>query len=272
MSGRIRLFVSDIDGTLVRPDKSLGPPVEEACRRLRAAGVRLALISARPVSGMLELVRRTGADALCGAFNGGTLFEPGPEGGGRVVSARHLAPNAARRALELLDAPGMSPWLFADGRWYALDGHGPHTASERITAAQEPVVVPRFDGDLLARVDKLVGVGEDRDALAALERRTADALGADAAVARSQPYYLDVTAPEADKGRGVAAIAEAACVPLSETAVIGDGRNDMKMFAVAGRSFAMGQASDEVRAAATETTGSAAEDGVAQAVDRLLQA
>lgn len=266
MSGRIRLLVSDIDGTLVRPDKSLGPPVEDACRRLRAAGVHLALVSARPVSGMLELVRRTGADALCGAFNGGALFHPD----GRVVSAHRLAPNVARRALDLLREGGAQPWLFADGRWYALDGHGPHTASERITAAQEPVVVDRFDGDLLARVDKLVGVSDDAPALAALERRAAETLGAAAAVARSQSYYLDVTAPEADKGRAVRAVAEAAGVDLREVAVIGDGRNDTKMFAVAGRSFAVANAADEVRTAATETVASNADDGVAQAIGRLL--
>jgi hydroxymethylpyrimidine pyrophosphatase-like HAD family hydrolase len=52
--------------------------------------------------------------------------------------------------------------------------------------------------------------------------------------------------------------------------VIGDQRNDLPMFARAGMSIAMGQAPDEVRAAATQVTGSSADDGVAQAIDRIL--
>ena len=265
MTGRIRLLVSDIDGTLVRKDKSLGPPVEAACRRLREAGVRLALISARPISGMLELVARTGADTLCGAFNGGTLFQPG----GEVVAARRLSPEAARRVLEALDRPFVTPWLFADGRWYATTTQGAHVPSERITAAQEPVIVASFDA-LLDRVDKIVGVSDELERLAALEAEAAEALGHDATVARSQAYYLDVTAPEADKGRGVRAIAEAAGVPLREVAVIGDGHNDVAMFRVAGFSIAVCNASDTVRAAAQATAPSNAEDGVATVIDELI--
>lgn len=265
MSAPIRLLISDIDGTLVRKDKSLGAPVEAACARLRAAGVRLALISARPVSGMRELIARTGADALCGAFNGGTLFRPG----GEAVAAHRLSPDAAARALKALDRPEVSPWVFADGRWYATTTEGAHVPSERITAAQEPVIVAGFDA-LLDRVDKIVGVSDALEALAALEEEVASALGRDATVARSQAYYLDVTAPEADKGRGVRAIAEAADIPLKSVAVIGDGHNDVAMFRVAGFSVAMCNASDTVRAAAQATAPSNADDGVAIAIDELI--
>ena len=266
MSAPIRLLVSDIDGTLVRKDKSLGPPVEAAFRRLREAGVHVGLVSARPYSGMRELVKRTGADVLCGAFNGGTLFQPAD---GRIVTAHRLKTEAARRALELFDQPWVTPWVFADGKWFATTTEAAHVPSERITAAQEPVVVDRFD-DLLDRVDKIVAVSDDNDRLAALERETARALGRDATVARSQTYYLDVTAPEADKGRGVRAIAEAAGVPLSQTAVIGDGGNDIAMFKVAGVSIAMGNGSDSVRAAAMHTAPPNVEDGVAVAIEELI--
>ena len=98
----------------------------------------------------------------------------------------------------------------------------------------------------------------------------ADALGTQATVGRSQVYYLDVTAPRANKGDGVAALAHAAGVPLPQVAVFGDQRNDLPMFVRAGLSVAMAQGPEEVRAAATHVSTSNDEDGVAVAIDRFI--
>ena len=265
MSGPIQLFISDIDGTLIRPDKSLSQPVIDAAHRLQAAGVKLTLVSARPISGMIEIARRLGVTGPIGAYNGGTIAQAD----GTVISAERLSLEAATQAMRLLDQPGVTLWAFADGLWHTTDTTNPHTNSERITAAQEPTVVSDLT-PLLDRIDKLVAVSDDEPRLAALEASTAQALGDRAAVARSQTYYLDITAPAANKGAGVTKLAKALGVPLAQTAVIGDGRNDMRMFAVAGLSVAVANASAEVRAAASATTCSNAEDGVAHAIDTLI--
>ena len=123
---------------------------------------------------------------------------------------------------------------------------------------------------LLERVDKIVAVSDEAQKLEALEASTAQALGDAATVARSQTYYLDVTAPSANKGRGVAILAEALDTPLSATAVIGDGQNDVAMFKVAGLSVAMGNGSDAVRAAADHVTRTNLDDGVAHAIDAFI--
>ena len=265
MSAPIRLFVSDVDGTLVRQDKRVGEPVRAAAERLRAAGVTFSLISARPLSGVLPLARELGIDAPVGAFNGGIIARPD----GTILSAERLAPEAARRALACLDQPWTTVWVFADNRWHTRSTDNPHTASERITAAQEPVIVDDFT-PLLDRVDKMVGVSDEEPRLAALERETADALGDQASVARSQPYYLDVTAPKANKGHGVRAIAEALGVGLDQVAVIGDGHNDVAMFKVAALAIAVGNASDAVKAAAGHVAAPNTQDGVADAADRFV--
>jgi len=95
-------------------------------------------------------------------------------------------------------------------------------------------------------------------------------LGEAATVVRSQPYYLDVTAPHGNKGDGVTALAQAYGVSLDEVAVMGDQNNDLAMFKVAAFSVAMGQAPDNVRAAASVTAASNEDDGVADAIDRLI--
>ena len=131
------------------------------------------------------------------------------------------------------------------------------------------MIVEEF-GDLLDRADKLVGVSEDRDLLAEVDGQVKTALDGRATVARSQPYYLDITAPKGNKGDGVAALAAAMGVDLASVAVLGDQRNDLPMFARAGVSIAMGQGPQEVRAAATYVSRSNDEDGVAHAIDEII--
>lgn len=261
----LRLFLSDVDGTLVRPDKSLGEPVVAAVQRLIAAGVPVSIISARPPSGLLWIAERLGLTTPIGAFNGGTIVQPD----GTVLSATHLDAQVAARTLDQVARPDVIRWVFAKGQWHTdrLDDH--YTPRERVTSAQDPVVCSDF-GPLLDAVDKIVAVSSDHAMLAALEQDVARALGEDAEVARSQPYYLDVTAPTANKGDGIAALAATLGVALADVAVIGDQYNDLPMFRRAGLSIAMGQAPEDVRKAAMQVTGASDADGVAQAIETIL--
>ena len=260
----IQLFVSDVDGTLVRPDKSLAQATIDAFARLRAAGVLATLISARPPSGMLRLAKALDLQGPLGAFNGGTLIDAN----GVVLNAQHLAPDVVAAALVRLDAAGVDVWLFAHGLWYSRNADGVHTDHERLATDIEPTLIADFSG--LDHVDKIVGVSDDHAALERLEAEVITAVAPGATVARSQPYYLDITAPAANKGDGIVAIARAAKAPLSRVAAIGDMPNDLPMFARAGLSIAMGQAPAAVQAAARFVTASNQHDGVALAIDRYI--
>ncbi len=260
----IKLVVSDVDGTLVRSDKTLSQATVFAFGRLRAAGVQATLISARPPSGMLALAQALDIDGPLGAFNGGTIFRRD----GSIESARHLAPATVATALHLLEQAGVDIWLFAHGLWYSRAIDNPRVPHERLAADIEPTLVENFTS--LDQVDKVVGVSEDFEALKTLEGLMRVAIGDGATIARSQSYFLDITAPTANKGDGISAITDAAGLSLSQVAAIGDMANDLPMFARAGLAIAMGQAPDKVRAAARFVTASNDDDGVALAIDRYI--
>ena len=94
--------------------------------------------------------------------------------------------------------------------------------------------------------------------------------GNTASAARSQPYYLDVTHPDANKGHVVIALSEALSIPPSQIATIGDMRNDVLMFQKSGVSIAMGNASPEVQRQAQFVTTSNEEEGFANAMETFI--
>jgi len=262
---QVRLLVSDIDGTLVLPDKSLTPAALAAGKKLDAAGVGLTLVSSRPARGMKGLVKALDLKIPFAAFNGGSIVSPD----GKLISAKRLSPEAAGKAIDLLKSRGVMVWLFADDNWYLTDTSSPYVQRERHTVSFDPTVVANFDS-LIDRVDKLVGVTDQPKLLADVEAEAQGLLKGLANARRSQTYYLDITNPDADKGHAVHGLCEQLGIPTTETAVIGDQANDMAMFAVAGLSVAMGQGTDEVKAAADFVTAANTEDGFAKAVDDFI--
>jgi hydroxymethylpyrimidine pyrophosphatase-like HAD family hydrolase len=121
-------------------------------------------------------------------------------------------------------------------------------------------------------VAKLVGVSDDLDLIASVTAATHDEFGDHVSAARSQPYYLDVTHPRANKGEVVKFLCARYGIPEEQIATIGDQSNDVLMFARSGLSIAMGQSDLEVQRAARRVTRSNTEDGFAEAVDRFILA
>jgi Cof subfamily protein (haloacid dehalogenase superfamily) len=261
----IKLVVSDVDGTLVRKDKSLSPQVIAAVHRLRAAGIPFTLISARPVSGVMPLIAPLGIDIPVAAVNGGIIFRPD----GSVMAEHRVDPEAVAGIFALAQGLAVDRWIFADNRWYASSEQGGHVTSERVSSNQSPVLRHDFS-DLYDRADKVTFVSDDPPLLKGLAEKAVAAFGARATIGQSQTYYLDVTDTAANKGDGVAELARVLGIDLADVAVMGDMDNDVAMFRRAGLSVAMGQAPDAVKAEADYVSSTNQEDGVAHAIDTFI--
>lgn len=261
----ISLVVTDVDGTLVTGDKRLTQRTIRAVAALHARGIAFTVASSRPPIGLRPLVEALGLTLPMGAFNGSTLVRPDLT----LIDETLIPEPAARTAAARFAAEGIDLWVFAEGAWLVTDPAGPYTDLERRTLQAEPRIVDDL-APHLAHAAKLVGVSRDHARLAALEPRLADEIGDGAAVHRSQAYYLDVTPPHVDKGHFVARIAGELGIPLDQVAVLGDMANDTAMFSRAGLSIAMGNASDAVKRAATQVTGTNEAEGFAEAIERFV--
>ena len=261
----IRLVVADVDGTLVTPDKVLTPRAAAAVQAVMASGIAFTITSGRPPRGMKLLIDALRLVDPIAAFNGGLLVKPDLS----VIHENLLPREAVQSTIDIVTQHKLDVWVYSDKDWFVTARHGPHVDHEEWTVKFPPIVVPNFAG-VLDRVAKIVGVSDDYDAVARCESDVRQECGEHVSAARSQPYYLDVTHPKANKGDVISVLSELLHVPTANIATIGDMPSDVYMFQRSGMSIAMGNASSEVQKAARFVTGSNTEEGFALAMERFV--
>jgi Cof subfamily protein (haloacid dehalogenase superfamily) len=264
-SPKISLMLSDVDGTLVTDDKVVTPRARAAIAELRAAHIGFTITSARPPRGMKILIDDLKIDTIVAGFNGGVFVKPDLT----VIQARFLPRAVAALALEIIAQHELAAWIYTDTEWFVPDPNGAHVAREAFTINFEAKVSRDF-GALKSRAAKIVGVSDDLQAVAQCEAVLQSELHGQVSAERSQPYYLDVTHPEANKGGVVEFLSRYLDIAPAEIATIGDMPSDVRMFEKSGLSIAMGNASAEVQAQANFVTLSNEEDGFACAMDKFV--
>jgi Cof subfamily protein (haloacid dehalogenase superfamily) len=262
---KISLVISDVDGTLVTSDKVLTERSREAVARLDAQGIAFTIASSRPAFGLRMLSEQLRLQLPMGAYNGGALVAPDLT----IIEQRLVTPEVARKALTVFQSFGIDVWIFTADSWLARDPCGAYVEKEKRSIQALPKIVAHLD-DHLDGVAKIVGVSADSERLTHCEAEVRRTIMDGASIARSQPYYLDITPAGTNKGVIVDALIQRLGIPSAEIASIGDMDNDISMFAKSGFRIAMGNASPDVMKAADAVTRSNNEDGFADAIERLI--
>jgi len=262
---KISLVLADVDGTLVNEEKVLTTRAQRAVKALNKAGIRFAITSGRPPLGMAMLFDALELDTPIAGFNGGLFVARDL----RILTEKTVPADVARQAIELIRAHGLDAWVYSGNDWLITTPGAPHVAREAWTVKFEPKVVTSFE-DSLQRVAKIVGVSDDHERVQRCEADAQAAFGDRATANRSQPYYLDVTNKDANKGAVAEYLSRHLDVPAAEIATIGDQPNDVLMFKRSGFSIAMGNASDEVKRQASAITDAHNDEGFAKAMERFV--
>jgi Cof subfamily protein (haloacid dehalogenase superfamily) len=261
----VRLLIADVDGTLVDQRKQLTQRSIDVVKKLSDAGILFTVTSGRPPRGMLMLVQPLGIKIPIAGFNGGAFVNPDMS----PLERHEIDRAASKPVFDTVLAHNLDAWVYCDQGWYLRDPKAPHVDREQQTVQFPPTVVTSLIPEL-DRAVKIVGVSDD---LAAVERAETDIrrdFGKVVSAGRSQPYYLDVTHPDANKGFVVRRLSEMLKIPIEQIATIGDMPTDVLMFNVSGVSIAMGNASPQVKAQAKFVTAGNDAEGFALAVEKFI--
>jgi Cof subfamily protein (haloacid dehalogenase superfamily) len=265
VSNAIRLVLSDVDGTLVTPDKELTPEAIAAVNQLREAGILFAVTSGRPPKGLTMLIEPLDLTTPLGGFNGGLMTDRNLD----ILQELIVQDDIVHPIIDVLESHGLSVWVYQGTDWFVLDMDGPHVAHESDVCQFRPSQLESFDG-IHGDVIKVVGVSDDPGVVASATAELNEKFSAQVSATSSQTYYIDVTHHDANKGKVVAFLAEKYGLDRSEIATIGDMANDVLMFEKSGLSIAMGNASDDVKAAASFSTESNHDNGFALAMKKYI--
>lgn len=263
---RIRLLIADIDGTLINKQKLLTQRSIQAVDRLQDAGIIFGVTTGRPPAGVKMFIDSLPHLRFIAGFNGGVIVNREF----RVFKENLMDSVTAREVVQLILEDQLDAWLYTDKDWFVRDPNAYRVDRESQTVQFGPKVTQTFEGLYEKGVAKIVGASQDYDAVARCEKNVQTTFAARASAARSQPFYLDVSHPNANKGEVVMAASDYFNIPTQEIATIGDMPNDVTMFKKSGLSIAMGNAHVKVQQAATVVTSSNDEEGFAEAVNNFV--
>jgi Cof subfamily protein (haloacid dehalogenase superfamily) len=270
---RPRLIATDLDGTLLRDDKSVSPRTVAALAAAEKAGIEVFFVTGRPARWMDVVSAHVHGHGLAICGNGAAVVDlHGGPGKHRFVKVRELPRENALDAVRLLReaAPGT---VYAVEQTYGFHQEPAYPKlhmevpddllpAEEILApggrtAAEPVL------KILAYHPEL-----DPDAFLTLARL---ALGDRVNVTRSSPSaLLEISGPDVSKASTLALCCAERGISHEEVVAFGDMPNDVEMLTWAGRSYAMGNAHPDVVAVASGRTVANNDDGVAVVIERML--
>ena len=270
-----RLLALDIDGTVLRSDKSVSPRTRAALDAARAAGTHLVLVTGRRYPAARRVADLIGGRLDLVLHNGALIFE-----NGEVLRRRPLPRPVAGAAVRLGREMGADPVVHCGHGGEGLllvEGVEPsNTLLVYYLDKSHPdvVTVPDLEAALAGQEDPLqVMFGGGIPDMAALLPHLARGLGATARIDRTvYPEIgvgiLDVLEPSVGKGEAVCFLQERWGVSAAETMAVGDNWNDHEMLDRAGLGLVMGNADPELRAMGLPVIETNDEDGVAIAVER----
>jgi hydroxymethylpyrimidine pyrophosphatase-like HAD family hydrolase len=261
------LIALDIDGTLIDWDERLSDRVREAVTAVAQAGHHVVIATGRSLHGTLPILDRLGLTegwAVCSNGSVTLRLDPMLDSGYEIADTVTFDPGPALKLLREHLPTAV----------YLVEG--PDAAGTRLVTAPFP------DGELTGPVrvvsfDELVAGPTTRVVVRSVDHSPQDFVdvvrdsglhGVNYAVGWTA--WLDLAPDGVSKASALEVVRGRLGLPASATLAVGDGRNDLEMFAWAARSVAMGQATDDVRAAATQVTAAVEEDGAALVLEALL--
>ena len=263
-----KLIALDVDGTLVDHEGHMSDEVRTAASAVVDAGHEVVIATGRSLGATLPIIEKIGltrGHAVCS--NGGVTlridvdeFEDGYEVVNRVVFDPRPALVALRKCLP-------------SAKFALEDDEGRFLSTERFQDASFGAEAESVDFQRMLRARAVRVVVFSTDSTAEEFGEAVESIGLHGVTySVGWTAWLDIAAAGVTKASALELVRRRLDVDPSETVAIGDGRNDIEMLSWAARGVAMGQAPEEVLAAASEVTASVYDDGAAKILRSLTRA
>jgi Cof subfamily protein (haloacid dehalogenase superfamily) len=281
----MKLIALDMDGTTLNSNKEISEENIKAIKKAQQEGHIVMILSGRPFVLVNKQISKHGLDLPIGGNNGTELYV-----GGRLLERTSLTLSQSLKiALELEEESvpykiGTNKGTFVHKDWFERfddvlasgrvpDEYFEHKDYKMFTASPKVYGQGFFNNyeeviNEESAVQKFLALTLDPKQKQRLHRKI-EAIS-ETCVTSSSPFNLEIMQINGNKGNGLKIMARHLNIPLEDTIVIGDEKNDLPMFRVAGLSIAMGNADEDVKKHTDLVTLTNDEHGVAYAIEKYV--
>ena len=269
---KYKLLVLDVDGTLLNNAREISNRTLAALLKVQQMGVRIVLASGRPTYGLMPLAKTLELGNYGGfilSYNGCQIIKAQ---NGEILFERRINPEMLPYLEKKARKNNFTIFTYHDDIIITDTPENEYIISEAVLNNQKIIKEDEFSTAVDFPPCKCMLVSNDEEALIVLEDHWRRQLNGTLDVFRSEPYFLEVVPCGIDKANTLGALMEKLNIKREEVIAIGDGVCDVTMLQLAGMGIAMGHSQDSVKVCADYVTASNEEDGVAQAVEKMILA
>ncbi len=264
-----KLVAIDMDGTLLREDKSVSDRTREAIKAAKAKGVKIVLASGRPIEGInryLEELDLISKEDYVLSYNGSLVLNTETK---EVISSDILSGKDIHDLYKTSKELGVN--IHAFSRTHGLIT--PKTSAyTEVEAEINGIRINEMDFNLVDKNDEIVKImfiDEPEILSKALDNLPED-LYNKYTIVRSTPFFLEFLNINSNKGTGIEALANYLKIKKEEIICIGDADNDRHMVEYAGLGVAMENAIEDIKNISQYITSSNNDDGVAEVIEKFI--
>lgn len=268
-----KILALDIDGTLLNTKKEITPAVGEAIAGLQSRGIPVLIVSGRPAQGIRHVaeelhLRERGGYIL--SFNGGKIINCQTE---KIIYSNPVSPLYYKEIIDYANTLNASILTYdgdyiitekPDNKYVGVESNVVRMPVRKVDNLYETILEDNIS------VDKFLIVGEP-DYMMSKVSDMAEHFKGRLNVFQSEPFFIEVVPIGIDKAASLEVLLNRLGLTRDELVACGDGRNDVTMVEYAGMGVAMGNACEEVKAAANYITDSCDKDGVAKAIKKFFE-
>lgn len=263
-----KLIAVDMDGTLLREDKTISDRTKEAIRGAVQKGVKVVLASGRPIEGLeryLNELELTSENDYVMSFNGSLI---------QNVKTRQIVSKNILKGSDLKKLYALSKEIGVNIHAFTKQGCITPKMNEytQLEGRINGIEIYEADFDTLSEEEDVIKVMfiDPQPVLEEAMKKIPEAYYEEFTIVRSAPFFLEFLHKKSSKGTGIKALGDHLHISREEIICIGDAGNDLDMIEFAGLGVAMGNAFPEVKEAADYITSTNEEDGVAHVIEKFI--
>lgn len=261
---KAKLFVTDMDGTLLNSQNEITDAVKKSVRRAVENGVIFTIATGRMYASALPYIQELGIDVPVITYNGALI----KYASGKEVFASYLDDGLVKKLVDYANSRGLHIQLYSDDRLYYAEENA-SSKLYRCTAGVQGHSVGKNLYKYMKNVPKLLIIGKNPAETDMTVREIEAQFAGEIVAVKSTPIYVELIKPGINKATAIARLAGHYNIPQEAILAIGDSNNDITMLEAANYGVAMGNANEDVKKIAGYQVADCDHDGVKEAIDRF---